>query len=68
MNYQIKVGVIKLDKLETWKENKDPFDILDNCKEIERHSLMFPKSYFLMKSRSIGAVLHIRQRKTNSNS
>lgn len=36
MNYQIKVGVIKLDKLETWKENKDPFDILDNCKEIER--------------------------------
>ena len=36
MDYGIKVGVIKPDKLETWKENKDPFDILDDWKEIER--------------------------------
>ena len=35
MVYEIKVGVIKPDKLETWKENSEPFDILDDWKDIK---------------------------------
>ncbi len=36
MYYEIKVGVIKPDKLETWKENSEPFDILDDWKNINQ--------------------------------
>ena len=34
MVYEIKVGVIKPDKLRTWNENHEPFDILDNPRDI----------------------------------
>lgn len=36
MTYEIKVGVIKPDKLKTWNENKEPFDVLDDWKDINQ--------------------------------
>ncbi len=36
MFYEIKVGVIKPDKLETWKENSEPYDVLDDWKNINQ--------------------------------
>ena len=36
MVYKIMVGTIKPEKLQTWNENKEPFDILDERKEIEQ--------------------------------
>ena len=36
MDYRIKAGTIKPEKLITWNDNDEPFDILDNCTDIER--------------------------------
>ena len=35
MDYKILLGIIKPDKISSWKENDDPFDILDNTKDIK---------------------------------
>ncbi len=35
MDYKIFLGIIKPDKISSWKENDDPFAILDNTKDIK---------------------------------
>ena len=36
MNYYLKIGVIRPDKLESWNKNEEPFEILDDWKDIEK--------------------------------